>query len=108
MEYQKLITNGIKQLRIKLGLTQEQFSEKAGLTPQGLSNLERNKYQPTAETIDLICKNFNVHPVDLLLDYPDAMETEDLLKQINVVLKQFSKEELQKLYKILTVLKNLE
>ena len=40
--------------------------------------------------------------------YPDAMETEDLLKQINVVLKQFSKEELQKLYKILTVLKNLK
>ena len=108
MEYQRLITFGIKRLREKLGLTQEQFSEKAGLTTQGLSNLERNKYQPKSNTIDLICKNFNIHPIDLLMDYPDEMDTEDLLKQINVLLKSFPKEELQKLYKVLTALKDID
>ncbi len=108
MKYQKLINNGIKKLRIKLNMTQEDFAEKIGCSIHGLSNLERNKYQPKSNTIDLICKNFNVHPIDLLMDYPDDMDTEDLLKQINVLLKSFPKEELQKLYKVLTALKEVD
>ena len=54
MDYQALINKSIKDLRKKLGLTQEQFCEKIGISLQGLSNLERNRYQPTAETIDKI------------------------------------------------------
>ena len=96
MKYQKLINNGIKKLRTRLKLTQEDFSEKIGISVHGLSNLERNKYQPTAETIDLICKNFGIHPVDLLMDYPEDMEKGELLRQIDVILKTFPKEELQK------------
>ncbi len=106
MNYQRLITFGIKRLREKQGMTQEQFSEKAGMSVQGLSNLERNKYQPTAETIDLICKNFGIHPVDLLMDYPEDMEKGELLRQIDVILKTFPKEELQKIYKVLSALKD--
>lgn len=106
MEYQKLINYGIKKLRDKLGLTQEQFSEKIGISVHGLSNLERNKYQPTSDTIDKICAVFNVHPVDLLIDYPENLDTKDLLSQINVLLQTFDKKELEKVYKVLTALKN--
>lgn len=106
MNYQKLINCGIKRLREKLGMKQEDFSEKIGLTAQGLSNLERNKYQPTAETVDMICKAFDIHPVDLLLEYPEDLDSNDALKQINVILKTYSKEELNKLLKVLSVLKD--
>lgn len=106
MKYQQLINNRIKRLRIKLNLTQEVFSEKIGISVHGLSNLERNKYQPTAETIDTICKAFKIHPLDLLTDYPEDIEKDEQLTQITAILKTYSKDELNKLYKILKVLKD--
>ena len=106
MNYQRLIKSGIKRLREKNNLTPEVFAEKVGLTAQGLSNLERNKYQPTAETIDTICKAFKIHPLDLLTDYPEDIEKDEQLTQITAILKTYSKDELNKLYKILKVLKD--
>lgn len=72
MNYQKLITNGIKRLRTKNKLTQEQFAEKINMSVQGYRNIEHNKYLPTAETIDKICNEFNIAPVELLLPEPQA------------------------------------
>ena len=106
MQYQKLINNGIKKLRKNLNLTQEVFSEKIGMSVHGLSNIERNRYQPNPETIDKICEVFKIHPLDLLADYPEDLEKDEQLTQITAILKTYSKEELNKLYKILTVLKN--
>lgn len=37
------------------------------MSVQGYRNIEHNKYLPTAETIDKICKEFKVAPIDLLL-----------------------------------------
>ena len=88
MGYQKLINDNIKELRIKHGLTQEEFAEKIDISIQGLSNIERNKYQPNAETIDKICKNFKITPIELLLMKNNA--NKDLLTNINYVLSQCS------------------
>ena len=67
MDYQKLLNSNIKQLRVKQGLTQEEFAERIGISIQGLSNLERNRYQPTSATIDKICNVFKITPIELLL-----------------------------------------
>lgn len=48
MSYQELITNGIKRLRTKNKLTQEQFAEKINMSVQGYRNIEHNRYLPTA------------------------------------------------------------
>ena len=72
MSYQELITNGIKRLRTKNKLTQEQFAEKINMSVQGYRNIEHNRYLPTAETIDKICEVFNIQPVELLLPEPKA------------------------------------
>lgn len=74
MKYQKLINSNIKNLRIKNGLTQEEFAEKIGISIQGLSNLERNRYQPTSETIDKICKNFNITPLNFYYQKTKTMK----------------------------------
>ena len=103
MKYQKLINSNIKDLRIKHGLTQEEFAEKIGLSIQGLSNLERNRYQPTSDTIDKICKNFNISPVDLLLTH--NKNNEDLLKNINSLLGECSAAKLKQIYKIIRIIK---
>lgn len=80
MSYQKLITNGIKRLREKNKLTQEQFAEKIFMSVQGYRNIEHNRYLPTAETIDKICNIFKTTPVELLL--PDPMENLQEMKQL--------------------------
>jgi transcriptional regulator with XRE-family HTH domain len=55
---------------------------------KGLSNLERNRYQPTAETIDKICKVFKITPNELLLE-PNK-ENEDIIKNITTLLSSCS------------------
>ena len=82
MSYQKLITNGIKRLRVKNKLTQDQFSEKISMSVQGYRNIEHNRYLPTAETIDKICEVFNIQPVELLLPEPQA-NLNEILELIN-------------------------
>ena len=69
-------------------MTQEEFAEKIGISIQGLSNLERNRYQPTSDTIDKICKNFKISPVELLLTNSKTNET--LIKNINALLQNCS------------------
>ncbi len=70
MGYQEIINNGIRRLRNKNKLTQEKFAEIVGMSVQGYRNLEQNKYQPTADTVDKICDVFNISPIDLLLPEP--------------------------------------
>ena len=102
MKYQKLINSNIKELRIKHGLTQEEFAEKIGISVQGLSNIERNRYQPTSDTVDKICKSFKITPVELLLE--KSKTNEQLIKNINALLKQTSSYKLQQIYEIILVL----
>lgn len=80
MYYQKLITDGIKRLRANSHLTQEQFAERIGMSVQGYRNIEYNKYLPTGDTIDKICNEFNVSPVELLL--PQSQDNVSSIKKI--------------------------
>ncbi len=102
MNYQELITSNIKILRYKNGLTQEQFAEKIGITVNGVSNIERNRYQPTAETIDKICKAFGISPAQLLTMNSEA--NEDLIKNINTLLLNCSKKQLKQIYDMILIL----
>ncbi len=102
MNYQKLITSNIKELRLKNGLTQEQFAEKIGITVNGVSNIERNRYQPTAKMIDKICTAFGITPQELLTI--DSSANEDLIKNINTLLANCSPRQLKKTYEIIQIL----
>ena len=102
MGYQELINKNIKNLRIKNGLTQEEFSEKINISIQGLSNIERNRYQPTEETIDRICRVFNITPAELL--YNPKAENSEIIQNINVLLSDLSNQKLEKIYEIIKIL----
>ena len=102
MKYQRLINSNIKALRQKYNLTQEEFSEKIGISLQGLSNIERNKYQPTAETVDKICKAFNITPIELLTTASES--NENLMIDINSLLTNCTKKQLKQIYDIILIL----
>ncbi len=102
MDYQKLINSNIKALRLKHHLTQEEFSEKIGISIQGLSNIERNRYQPTADTIDRICRTFKITPAELLLMKSDT--NQDIIKNITTLLSGCKPKKLKQIYDIILVL----
>ena len=102
MNYQKLINTNIKLLRQKHSMTQEEFSERIGISLQGLSNIERNRYQPTAETVDKICKAFSITPAQLLTINSEA--NEDLIQNINTLLSNCSKKQLKQIYDMILIL----
>ena len=102
MNYQRLISASIKDLRIKHGLTQEAFAEKLGISINGVSNIERNRYQPTAKMIDKICKTFNISPAQLLVTKSE--NNKEIIDNINILLANCSKKQLQKIYDIILVL----
>ena len=105
MGYQNLLNTNIKNLRCNLDLTQEEFAEKIGISVQGLSNLERNRYQPTAETVDKICKVFKITPCELLLEKSD--DSEVIISNIVALLSQCKKAKLKKIYEIIQKLLKL-
>ena len=102
MKYQKLINSNIKILRQKHNLTQEEFSERIGISLQGLSNIERNRYQPTADTIDKICNAFEISPAELLLS--SAEDDNNTIRNIVTLLKSCKPRQLKKIYEIIKIL----
>ena len=96
MGYQECINKGIRRLRLSKNLTQEQFAEKINMSVQGYRNLEHNKYQATAETVDKICKIFNISPVELLLPEPQK----DLAKIMELINNKLCTCNLDKLIRI--------
>lgn len=103
MKYQKLINSNIKALRQKNNLTQEEFAEKIGISIQGLSNIERNRYQPNSETIDKICKAFEISPLELLMSNTNSKINEHL-DNINSLLIGCSVTKLKKICEIIKIL----
>lgn len=65
-DFQGLINNSIKNLRLSKNLTQEAFSELCGLSSDNYRNLEYNRHTPKSSTVDKICNTFNITPIQLL------------------------------------------
>lgn len=53
------MNNNIRELRKKLGLTQEDVANKLNVTRQTINAIENNKYNPTLELAMKLAKLFN-------------------------------------------------
>lgn len=51
----------IKELRKALGLSQDEFGRRLGVTRGAVTNIELNKVEPKPLFVDLICREFNVN-----------------------------------------------
>lgn len=65
-DFQALLNKSIKNLRLSLGMSQEKFSEKCGLSTDNYRNLEYNRHSPKSRTVNQICSTFKLTPIDLL------------------------------------------
>ena len=57
----QIVNERIKELRSRLGLTQEEFSSKIGLSRNFIAQIETGTKKPSERTIFDICEKFNVN-----------------------------------------------
>ncbi len=67
--------NRIKEFRQKHGITQEEFSDKVGVSRQTIVALEKGKYNPSVVLACRIAQLFNTVVEDIFI-----MEEEDYVK----------------------------
>lgn len=67
MDMRRLVGRNLSRIRREKGLTQEQLSERCGLSQQYLSGLERGSRNPTVTTLFEIASALGVSHVDLVL-----------------------------------------
>ena len=103
IKYKDLLAINIKRLRNRLNLTQEKFAELIELSTDGVSNIENGRYAPKADTIDSICKAFNITPFDLLL--PEIAQDKSLIDEIICKLKLADNDKLKRISQMIDLIK---
>jgi len=66
MDMRKLVGRNAARLRDAAGLTQEALAERAGMSQQYISDLERGKRNPTVVTLYELAQALGVGPVELV------------------------------------------
>ena len=98
-ELKKLLGENIRRIRKSRGLTQDIFSEKIGIEPSSLSNIENGKSLPSTQTIINIQQQFSVTPNEIFeIDY--LRNNKYLDEAIFSALKELAVERKRVLYKI--------
>lgn len=78
--------NRIKELRKKLGLTQQEFADRLGIKRNAITNYEVGRNNPADMVISLICREFNVNEQWLrtgdgeMLAESDSFSLDDFVK----------------------------
>ena len=79
MDYRQLGIR-VKTAREAKNLTQEQLSEKLGLSNNFISNIERGRSKPSLETLVKICTALDTTPDFLLLDSVFTYSSQEYIK----------------------------
>ena len=66
MDMRKLVGRNVRRIRLRVGLTQEQFAERSGFSQQYISGLEKGRRNPTIVTIYELAKALGVTHMDLV------------------------------------------
>jgi len=100
MDTKELIGNRIKELRKKKGLSQEQLSEKADITPNYLSRIERGTENPT---LDMFIRLANALGVEIweMFDFGHDVSRKDLKSLLNKITGEANEGQLRLMVKVL-------
>lgn len=79
------IGNKLLVLRKRMGMTQAEVAELAGLSDRTYADIERGSVNMRIETLLRICKVLHITPDEILTetDSPEPLVQEDLLSRLN-------------------------
>ena len=70
-EIREIFSQNLRYYRIKANLSQEKLGEEAKISDKYVSDIERNLYDPSLQTIDSLAKALNIETY-LLLKYDES------------------------------------
>ncbi len=100
----KLLGERFKEIRKKLGYTQEQFAEIVGIEPQSISKIEQGKNYPLLSNLEKIADKLNITLKDFF-EYEHKKSKENLKGILNDVFDSLSQEDKEKAVRIIQCLK---
>ncbi len=100
----KLLGKRFREIRKKLGYTQEKFAEIAGIEPQSISKIESGKNYPLLANLEKIANNLNIELSDFFI-YSHQNNDDELKKILNETFDGLSNEDKARAVRILQVLK---
>lgn len=100
----KLLGKRFREIRKKLGYTQEKFAEIAGIEPQSISKIESGKNYPLLANLEKIANNLNIELSDFFI-YSHQNNYDELKKILNETFDGLSNEDKARAVRILQVLK---
>lgn len=100
MTIKRLIGSRIKQLRRAKGLSQEELSEKIGMSSKYLSSIERGNENPTLDTFIKLAQSLGVDIFELF-NYSQELALKDSKKFLLDLIKSSDKEKLDLTAKII-------
>ncbi len=98
--YRAILGSNIRKIRKRVNMTQDVFSEKIGIEPSSLSNIENGKSFPSALTLINIQQQFGVRP-DEIFDFQALNQTKTLNEDILTKLDTLDEEKKQALWTLI-------
>lgn len=100
----KLLGKRFREIRKKLGYTQEKFAEIAGIEPQSISKIESGKNFPLLSNLQKIADNIGIELKDFFI-YEHKLNEADLKNSLNMIFDELPQEDKEKAVRLLLALK---
>jgi transcriptional regulator with XRE-family HTH domain len=94
----------VQKLRQKVGITQEQLSERAGISPKNLSDLENGRGNPTLSSLEGLAAALDLSLSELFDFQSEQFSPEEMRTQICDSISKATEEECRLCYRLLRIL----
>lgn len=91
----------VQRLRQKIGITQEQLSERAGISPKNLSELENGRGNPTLSSLEGLARAFEISMSELFDLEHERSSPEELRRELQTLISQANDEDCRVFYRLL-------
>lgn len=104
-DIKQIFAYNIKRIRKRMGLTQEEFAEKAGIQVKTIGNYESERTFASFENIEKLSNILDVEPSEWFSIPNKENSTEsEKIKRINSLLNKLDAKRLDDVYRIISVL----
>lgn len=100
----KLLGKRFREIRKKLGYTQEKFAEIAGIEPQSISKIESGKNFPLLSNLDKIAQKLDLNLSDFFV-YEHKYSADELKRILNMTFDALPDEDKEKAVRLILALK---
>jgi len=91
----------VQRLRQKVGLSQEQLAERAGISPKNISELENGRGNPTLSSLEGLARALSISMAELFDLEHERSSPEEIRRELQSLINEVSDEDRKIFYRLL-------